>query len=65
MRLQPGQDRLVGAHLDLLRPETVVIIMPAEPRHADPDRILRPADDPVAALRIILEAENQLRQRPR
>lgn len=63
MTLQPREDGLILAGLYLLRPEAVVVVVAAQPRHTDANGILRPADNPVAPLRIVLEAEHQLRQR--
>ena len=62
MGLQPRKHSLVGADLDLLRPEAAVVEVPAQPRNADADGVLGAARDAVGALGVILEAEHQLGQ---
>ena len=59
MIFKPAQDILIVATFDFDRPIEFVVIMPHQSRHANPDGILRPADDAVTALRVVLEAENE------
>ena len=65
MTLQPTQHRLILTRLNLLRPEPVVVIVAAQARDANPNAVLRPADNPVTPFRIVLKAEHQFGQRLR
>ena len=47
------------AGFNLLRPEAVVVVVAAEAWYTDADAVLRPADDAVAALGVVLKAEHQ------
>ena len=58
MAFEPAENVLVLTGLNLDRPIEFVVIMPDEARHADANAVLRPADDAVAALRVVLEAED-------
>ena len=60
MTLHPGENVLVKTGLELIRPETVVIIVTHQSRHTDSYGILCPAHNTIAALRIVLETEHQL-----
>ncbi|MBR5740167.1 MAG: hypothetical protein IKX81_02610 [Firmicutes bacterium] len=50
------------AGLDLVRPETVVIVMTHKARHANPDRVLGTGYDTIRTLGIVLETEHELGQ---
>ena len=60
MALHPRENLLIQTGFKLIRPETIIIIMSHQSRHADTDGILRTTHDTVAALRIVLETEHQL-----
>ena len=55
MALHPRENLLIQTGFKLIRPETIIIIMSHQSRHADTDGILRTTHDTVAALRIVLE----------
>ena len=60
MALQPAEDALVGARLDVLGPVVGIVVVATESGHADADGVLCTADDAVRPLGIVLETEHQL-----
>ncbi len=59
MLLQPVENLGVGRVLNLERPIPLRVIVAREPRYANSYRILRPADNSVVPLGVVLKAERQ------
>ena len=59
MVFKPFQDGFVLAGFYFPGPIKLVVIVPDQARHTDSDAVLCPADDAVAALGVVLEAENE------
>lgn len=62
MALQPKEDVFIIAGLNLLGPETVVVIVAAKPGDADANATLCTGDNAIAPLGIVFKAEHQLGQ---
>ena len=60
--LEETEGHLIIGTLDLLGPEIVVIVVTAQTRDADTDRVLRTGDVAVLTLGVILEAEDEAGQ---
>ena len=63
VRLEPAEDGLVLAGLDLFGPEAVVVPVAAEARDADANGVLGATYYSVGPLGVVLEAEDQFGQR--